>query len=152
MGRVDWKEGIRELLVDGRNVLYLDWGGGCICQNSLPCTLKNLHIVLFAKLTLYQTPTVFGAEVSQPFHDWLSPGSDTRRASCDSRSCGHAADFLTSAWGGPSTWPISHPGTLLALCECLFLPELSWGPRKTLILLPLSASSDLKFSLFSSLG
>lgn len=42
--------------MDGRNVLYLDWGGGCVCQNSLNCTLKNLHIVLFAKLTLYKPP------------------------------------------------------------------------------------------------
>lgn len=47
------------------NVLNLDWGGGYICQNSVKYMLIELRIVLFRKLTLSQTPTIFGAEISQ---------------------------------------------------------------------------------------
>lgn len=121
VGAVGLERSTRELLV---------WWKKC-SLSWLRCTLKNLYLVLFAKLTLHETLTIFGADISQPVSGWLCSGSHTRRASCDSYGCGHAANFLTAAWGGPSTWPISHPGTVLAFRGRLSLPGLSWGPQKT---------------------
>lgn len=102
------------------------------------------------KLTL--SSAVFGTEASQPFSGWLSPGSDTGKGTVAPVTVAILpADFFTSAQGSRSTWPISHPGTLLALPDCLSLPGLSRGPCKTPSLLLFSISLDLKFSAFSLL-
>lgn len=79
---------------------------------------------MFVKLILkFKKPTVFGAEVYQPLNGRLSPGSDTRRGSCDSCSCGHASNFLTSAGAAPARGPLF----IQALCWHLVNAGLSLG-------------------------
>ena len=147
-----WLErGQRNLSLGFSLCFCLDWAGGYIgyiYENSLNSTLKKSICCMDGKLTLSSPPlpAVFGTEASQPFSGWLSPGSG-QGTGIPVTVAILPEDFFTSAQGGRSTWPISHPGTLLALPDCLSLSGLSGDPCKTPSLLPFSISLDLKFSL-----